>query len=555
MKSREFGPRVRSVRLLAAAIATGACFVAPAHSSAQVSRIGNSVATLHPGGIWRGVDTAYDPANDAYLVVTGYGAVYGRFVNGSNQPISETFAIFDGGSGFGNLPKAEYSPHVSNGNGGQGGFLVVWVTGGSNTVQGRIVALDAPGRLVSRVEVISDATEGRPFMENRPVIAYSRSSQRFLVAWTTISPTFGLQGRLIDTNGSPSGRVIRFEESGSRDPAVAWNAATDDFGLVNGNFSDAGSFTTFRRIRAADGTVSSRTAFSFSVRSFATGIDVNSATNQYVLTWAQHPGTMSATFDSSGTLVGTRFVTGRLGFDLSLGLAFNATSGTFLVVGSDAETWEIGGVELSGDGVPKATSQIISDGGTNMGSFYPLAEHRTATNQWNMVYSRGYRGATNQILASAATATSSPAPSAPPPPPPPAPVPTACTTADPFRALGGGTCCGRGWLPPGLTCSSAPAPPAPAPAPPAPPTPPPPAPVPTACTTADPFRALGGGTCCGRGWLPPGLTCSSAPVTPAPAPAPPPATSGCTTPNPFTSIPRLRGECRNGGWVPVIAGG
>jgi hypothetical protein len=70
--------------------------------------------------------------------------------------------------------------------------------------------------------------------------------------------------------------------------------------------------------------------------------------------------------------------------------------------------------------------------------------------------------------------------------PPPPGVP--CIGLDPFIALGGGTCCNGGWLPPGMACTL----------------PPPPA----VCTTPDPFVALGGGTCCNGGWLPPGMVCS-----------------------------------------------
>ena len=138
--------------------------------------------------------------------------------------------------------------------------------------------------------------------------------------------------------------------------------------------------------------------------------------------------------------------------------------------------------------------------------------------------------------------TSSPAPS----PPPPPPSVGVCTAPDPFAVLGGGTCCNGGWLPPGMVCSVAPVTPAPPSPPPPPPTPPAP-PAGGSCTTADPFAALGGGTCCGGGWLPPGMVCSVAPSTPA-TPPPPPPTGACTTADPFTALGG--GTCCNGGWLP-----
>jgi len=115
----------------------------------------------------------------------------------------------------------------------------------------------------------------------------------------------------------------------------------------------------------------------------------------------------------------------------------------------------------------------------------------------------------------------------------------ACTTPDPFVALGGGTCCNGGWLPPGLTCGGSPTSP--------PPTPPPP-PSGGACTTPDPFVALGGGTCCNGGWLPPGLVCGGASEPPPPPPPPPPSGGACTTPDPFVVLGG--GTCCNGGWLP-----
>jgi len=122
-----------------------------------------------------------------------------------------------------------------------------------------------------------------------------------------------------------------------------------------------------------------------------------------------------------------------------------------------------------------------------------------------------------------------------------------CTTPDPFVSLGGGTCVNGGWLPPSITTA--------------------PTPAPkstgtgngngtgnakrTGCSTPDPFKSLGGGTCVNGGWLPPN-TSTSTPTSPAPtSPTPPPPTSGstgCTTPDPFVSLGG--GTCSNGGWLP-----
>ncbi len=114
-----------------------------------------------------------------------------------------------------------------------------------------------------------------------------------------------------------------------------------------------------------------------------------------------------------------------------------------------------------------------------------------------------------------------------------------CQSRDPFVALGRGTCCNGGWMPPGMACprpaSVVPAPPAPTPAPSA-----------SSCATSDPFVTLGGGICCNGGWIMQGMSCNAS--APAPVVQAPTAPSTCTMPDPFTAIGG--GKCVKGGWMP-----
>ena len=493
---------------------------------------------LDPGATMRGTDTAYDPVHDVYLLVVAHGPVFGVFVNSAGVPVTAPFTIFDGsGDRFAHFPRAEYSPHVSNGVGGSGGFLVTWNhnEGRPNYVFGRTVAYTHPARVVSGIQLIADGEQGGVWHETGPAMAYSTSSGRFLVAWRTLH--YGIRGRFVDPNGNPQGVPMQLENAGgSRDPGLAWNPTTNDFGLVYTGFNDSGGFTAFRRIRASDGLLSPRTTFGFSPGTFATAIDVSSATGNYVLTWTLHPGTMSATFDRFGNHLATNVVTTRMGFDQALGLSYNDATGTFLAVSSDNDTLEVGAVEVTASGSPNTTRQLITDG-ARLGSYYPMTTQRRGTNQWDVVYSRDFRGATNQIVGSSTTGGgpgSTPPPTTPPPTSPP-PTGGGCTTPDPFVSLGGGTCVNGGWLPP-----SSPPPTAP---PPAPPPPPPPS---STCGTAQPAS---GWVCVNGGWLPPGHPlATSAPPPPPPPTSPPPSSAGCSTPDPFASIGG--GTCVNGGWVP-----
>ncbi len=148
--------------------------------------------------------------------------------------------------------------------------------------------------------------------------------------------------------------------------------------------------------------------------------------------------------------------------------------------------------------------------------------------------------------------TTPPAPTTPSTPPPPTtPTPSTCTTPDPFAILGGGTCSGGNWLPPGIAPPSS----SPAPTPPAASTPSPSTPrTPGTCSTPDPFVILGGGICYAGSWLPPGMAPPSTPSAPAqppagtPAPSAPPSTGTCSTPDPFAILGG--GTCDGGNWLP-----
>jgi hypothetical protein len=513
-----FGLSLGIVRLMVFGLVAAAQFFSPPSASAQLSRMGGTINALIPGSIMRGTDTAYDPAHGVYLIVVGNGPIFGVFVNVQGVPVTGPFTIMATPGAWGHFPRATYSPDVL---GGQGGFLVTWhnnvdAAATLHCVFGRIVSFVQPGAIVSQIQQISDGSQGGTWHETGPAMAYSRTSRRFLVGWRTLQ--YGIQGRWVDAGGTPFGGVMQLESpGGSRDPAFTWNPATDEFGIMYTGFGAGGAFAGFRRLRVSDGFLSGRTSFGFAAGTFATAIDVNSS-NQYIVTWALHPGTMSATFDPNGTLLATNLVSTRLGFDQSLGMAFNTATGTALVVSNDISSYEIAAVELRSSGAPAGTAGAITDG-AQIGSFYPMTIPRTQTNQWDVVYARDFAGATNQIIQTGTRDGVAPPPQQPPPPPS---QPGGCTTPDPFVSLGGGRCVNGGWLPPGGGT-------------PPPPSQPPPPPQPQ-CTTPDPFVAIGGGVCVRppTGWVPRS------------------SVSTCTTPDPFASLGG--GQCVNGGWVPRTSG-
>ena len=563
MKIR-FRPQLVHLRPVVAVLALLLAVSVPAW--AQLTPVGGTVPTLTPTGTVGSVqetDIAYDPAHDAYLVVTAFGPVWGVFVNGNNTPVTPVFMITDGSLGFGHRPIAVYSPDVSNGAGGTGGFLVTWnaASGGGNcpnsatpcTLQDRIVSLQAPGYFVTGVQTVTDTSQGSIYFENHAAVAYSRASHIFLVAYMTSIPAYGLQARFLNTAGVPVSGTLRLSEGSTRDPGLAWNPATNDFGMVNAGWGGGSAFAQFRMINSA-GVVSGTSTFGYATGTYATAIDVN-ASNQYVLSWALSPGVVSAAFDQVGNPLGTTFVSNRIGGDTSLDMKFNAATNTFAVVSSDFLSAQVAASELYSDGVPRIPAGIITNDPATNGSFYPRVATRAGTNQWDVITDVDFKSIENQIVISSGFFGTPPAVGsalgAPPVTPPTSSGGSTstggCTGSDPFAAIGGGHCVNGGWIPgPATGGSSAPTTPTPTPTP-----------TPTSgstCTGSDPFASIGGGHCVNGGWIPGPApsTGGSTPTTPTPTPTPAPTSSStCSGSDPFAAIGG--GHCVNGGWVPGAA--
>ena len=109
---------------MAAVIAAALLVTFASDASAQLNLIGGTanVGSL-PTGIVRGVDTAYDPVANQYMVVGGHTMVAARCLNADGTPVGGQIVV-NSGSVFGAFPRAAYSRHA---NGGAGAFLVVWV--------------------------------------------------------------------------------------------------------------------------------------------------------------------------------------------------------------------------------------------------------------------------------------------------------------------------------------------------------------------------------------------------------------------------------------------
>jgi hypothetical protein len=465
----------------------------------------------------RGTDTAYDPVNNVYLVVGSTAGntmtpLYGVFTNAAGVPITSLFQINTDGW-MAHFPRVTYSPHVSNGAGGFGGFLVTWHGGlFTNSIRARVVAY--PNRIVSAEATIA-SPPGSTFQEAGPAVAYSSVSYVFLVTWQ--GSNFGVYGALINVHGQAiSGAFLVSDVPavqngfGYRDPAVAWNSHTNEFGVLYTGFSPWGATTSFARVNPS-GNVLRRHMFNVTAFTYISELAFNPATGRYIAAWFQG-GTYGAEIDAYGDIVATGLVSTATGTRDGLGLAYNPISGTFLLAGM-GQSYNIWAAELNSRGARTSGDGEITALGAK-GTYHPRAAANTNSKAWNVSFFHDDNGVSkirNQVVSTSSTgggpAGSLGGGSVPPPSSPPPPT-GGCTTPDPFAALGGGTCVNGGWVPPSGGGSTG------------------------GCTTASPGV---GWTCVNGGWLPPTSGSTS--------------TGGCTTASPGTGW-----VCVNGGWLPPTSG-
>jgi len=575
-------------RIIVAAVVCAALLavVGRATVTAQLARVSAQTPlvdgrTLPQGQVW-GTDVAYDPGTGRYLVVGGFGVIFGICTDAGGNPVSGPFIIANSAA-YSHYPRVQYSPDVSNGAGGAGGFLVSWHQYVAEKTPDNFyaaLASCATASLLTGPQLLgggSAAYEG-----SGASLAYSQTSRRFLAVMPTSD--YAVLGRFVDTNGVPTGGVFPITNPGSSlFPAVAWNPTTDEFGVSYSGFNGAGAFAAFVRVKQ-DTSLWNRTSFGAAPAVFVTDVAYNAATGHYVMGWSLGGGSRYADLDNAGNLLASGLISSVIGGSTSFSLEYNGTSGTFLAVGHNHDPADgtssnsnlVIGAELNSTGFPiTGKTYLTSNGG--LGSFYPRVFGQVGAPNWNVVFSLQHLIASDQIISTTSTgggpaggsssssssggstssgsSSSSGGSSS-------GGTTGGCTTPDPFVAIGGGHCVSGGWLP---------------------------GPAPTGtgssssssssgggstsssssgggsssggatggCTTPDPFVAIGGGHCVNGGWLPgpapAGSSSSSSSssggsTSSSGGSSSGGTTGGCTTPDPFVAIGG--GHCVNGGWLP-----
>jgi hypothetical protein len=390
------------------------------------SRIGPSTTAII--GAVRGTNSAYDYKNGQYLVVSAYGGLNGVFVT-ADGVVGAPFVMPTGD--FAHFPGVAYSPDLF---GGVGGFLVTWHQsfGQGALVHARFVTatgvlgpeIVAPGCAICAV------SSGGSWWEAAADVAYSTVSKEFLVVWQGA----GITGQRIDLNGQLLGGNFQITPAGAygRDPAVVYNPTTNQFMVSFGSEDAASPFAGFQRVAAGSGALVGPEGIVGRARGvYITEVAYNSTTNQYLVSWYQG-GTYGVLVDANGVpLTSVTLLSVAVTAYDALGIDYNPSSGTFLMV-SHTQSPEDGAVEISAGLVPDIPIIATAAGGS--GNFYPKVSSRAGAAQWLLTTATGFGLTTVQRLGSTATGGGVGGP--PPPPPPPNPVAAATAAKADFSSDG-----------------------------------------------------------------------------------------------------------------------
>jgi hypothetical protein len=218
--------------VLALVVAGMALSATPASAQLfEISRLDQSRA------VSMATDVAYDPIHDCYFVITGWpNVVTGQFLDRFGRTLGPTFTLGTPDSFF--VSATVYSPDVSDGAGGRGGFLAIWVAGNGEVVA-QIVSF--PGRLVGVPRPIF--TAHGEFRSSD--VAYSPTDRTFLVAleYRKFETLFDAPSWLVrvDLSAQAIGAAALssdpnyncfFEYTSTCDVHVEWNPVSREFGVL-----------------------------------------------------------------------------------------------------------------------------------------------------------------------------------------------------------------------------------------------------------------------------------------------------------------------------------
>ena len=318
---------------------------------------------------------------------------------------SVTLKTASGGKPFGAFPRARFSPATAQ-------YLVVWpeeqVSGA--LLKGRTISC-ATGAV--GVERVIGATA---WLESGAALDWSPTSGLYLVAWKAYPSTL-LQVQMVTADGTPVGAPVVVSAGFGRDPGVAWNPTTNEFGVSFSGEGPAAAIRCSSIVPAANPLAFRRMTVQPAGGGLTTITDLafNPQTQHYMMTWFElSSGSYArvAEIDAAGNMIGQGIASTTLGSYDSLSIAYNQSSGTFALVGVDrpmgsVATDQLLVTELNSRGVRFSAEQAINTGLTPVS--YPRVAQNPLAPRWQTVFSKGnnkggrYQGTADVVLITGTT--------------------------------------------------------------------------------------------------------------------------------------------------------
>jgi hypothetical protein len=235
------------------------------------------------------------------------------------------------------------------------------------------------------------------------------SGSEFLVTWVQVNTTYDIYARRVSATGAPLGAPIPVSTVADyeREPTVVFNPGSGEYLVAWAAYNDPGRFgsVNVRRLRpGSDTPVAPTTLIYRASLTYLPSLAVNTASDQYLLTWYRPGAIYGAFLNADGSLAKAPYpVNTKFAFYDGNDLAYNAASGTYFGVGH-SNTYEDSGFEISSAGVPSspfyvtATAGILASGKPTTGNYNPKIAASVAEKRWMVVTSTNYGQLTRQPI-------------------------------------------------------------------------------------------------------------------------------------------------------------
>lgn len=358
----------------------------------SLKRLGDTLElpTLAASAPKRFVDVAHDPTRDVYLVVHGNAAIGGAFVDADGKPKGAPFAIADT-SAWTQAPRAAFAAS-------SGSFLVTWHDTRENPNQPKLRARTVRWNGSSAELTSADIplSSGATYQEMPPAIAYSATSDVFLVVWHG-TPGDDLRAARVGPSGQALGGEVALTSDADwqSDAVLAWNPDRDEL-LLAYSFAAATAEIRVQRLKPDGTPVGAAQTLAQAKGTWLPQLAYAPSSQRYLLAWYDD-GLKGRWLDADGAPAGAAFgVAPGYGAYDGFALARHAGVGAIAAVfhGPTDEDFALGMSDAAEQGpVLEATSSP----GTQ-GHFNPrLAAHATRP-EWLLVTARGFEAVVAQRI-------------------------------------------------------------------------------------------------------------------------------------------------------------